>query len=272
MKKNISYRSAELLNVLNQEEKQFFTLQEAMKILVLSEPDAVRKLLADMTKRGLILRIKDGLYNIIPYERNSEEYFPNWHLAAEAIMQPEDFYIGFYSALDIYGLITQPSLKEQIVTLKQITPKYHIVKKVKFEFITLNKKRFFGYEKSWIDDFNKIYCSDLEKTIVDCLYKPSYANGITEIIKAIYKSEKKINSEKMLMYLEKFDAQVVYKRLGFLLEHLDILTPLTKEIKSKLSNSYSLLDPALPKDGKHYSDWRLVDNVGIETALKSIGT
>jgi len=78
---------------------------------VLSKPEAVRKLLADMTKRGLILRIKDGLYNVIPYERNSEEYFPNWHLAAEAIMKPEGFYIGFYSALDIKGLITQPSLK-----------------------------------------------------------------------------------------------------------------------------------------------------------------
>ena len=166
MKKNISYRSSELLNALNQEEKQFFTLQKAMKILVLSEPDAVRKLLADMTKRGLILRIKDGLYNIIPYERNSEEYFPNWHLAAEAIMQSEKFYIGFYSALDIHGLITQPSLKEQIVTVKQITPKYHIVKNIKFEFITFNEKRFFGYEKKWIDDFwnpifwnSPIYCS-----------------------------------------------------------------------------------------------------------------
>lgn len=272
MKKNISYRSAELLNALNQEEKQFFTLQQATKILVLSEPNAVRKLLSDMTNRGLILRIKDGLYNIIPYEKNSEEYFPNWHLAAEAIMQPEDFYIGFYSALDVHGLITQPSLKEQIVTGKQITPKIHIVKKVKFEFITLTEKRFFGYEKKWIDDFNKIHCSDLEKTIVDCLYKPNYANGITEIIKAIYKSREKINSDKMVRHLEKFDAQVVYKRLGFILRHFGILSALTKEIQSKLSNSYALLDPSFPKGGKHYSEWKIVDNVGIESVLESIGT
>jgi len=187
-------------------------------------------------------------------------------------MKPEHFYIGFYSALDIHGLITQPSLKEQIVTEKQITPKYHIVKKVKFEFITLNKKRFFGYEKKWIDDFNKIYCSDLEKTIVDCLYKPNYTIGITEIIKAIYKSKEKINSDKILLHLEKFDAQVVYKRLGFLLKHLDMLSALTKEIQSKLSNSYALLDQSLPKVGKHNSEWKIVDNVGIESALKSIGT
>ncbi|MDP2364617.1 MAG: transcriptional regulator [Ignavibacteria bacterium] len=272
MKKHISYRSSELLNEFNKKEKHFFTLQEAMKILLLSEPAAVRKLLADMTKRGLILRIRDGLYNKIPYEKNSEEYFPNWHLTAEAIMQAKNYYISFYSALDIHGLITQPSLKEQIVTEKQVVPKYQNVKKMKFEFITLNKKRFFGYKKTWIDDYNKIYCSDLEKTIVDCLYKPNYANGITEIVKAIYKSKDKIKSEKMMMYLEKFDAQVVYKRLGFILKHLEILTPLIEEIQSKLSNSYTLLDPALPKDGKHYSEWKLLDNVGIESALKSIRT
>ncbi len=104
MKKHISYRSSELLNLLNEKDQSFFTLQEAITIMNSSEPVAVRKLLADMTKRGLILRIKDGLYNVIPYEKNSTEYFPNWHLTAQAIVKSQKYYIGFYSALDIHGL------------------------------------------------------------------------------------------------------------------------------------------------------------------------
>lgn len=272
MKKNISFRSSELLQALNQRQQIFFSISDAMMILSSSEPSTVRRLLADMTKRGLILRIKDGLYNIIPYEKNSSEYFPNWHLSAAAIVKPNDYYIGYYCALDIQGLVTQPSLKEQIVTKKQIVPKYKWVKDVKFEFITINEKRFFGFEKTWIDDFNKVYCSDLEKTIIDCLYKPNYAGGVTEIAKAIYKSREKINTERMISYLNKFDAQVVYKRLGFLLQHLEILGQLTKVIQSKLSNSYTLLDPSLPKKGKHNSGWKIIDNVGIESVLKSIET
>jgi predicted transcriptional regulator of viral defense system len=75
-------------------------MQETMKILALSELDAVRKLLADMADRGLILSIKYGLYYILSYERNSEEYFPNLHLASEAIVQSEEILHWFSSALD----------------------------------------------------------------------------------------------------------------------------------------------------------------------------
>ncbi len=272
MKKHISYRSSELLNVLNKEQKQFFTISDAIKILPSSSYATVRRLLSDMTNRGLILRIKDGLYRVIPYEINSEEYFPNWHLAAEAIVQPLSYYIGFYSALDIHGLITQPSLTEQVVTEKQMIPKIKMVRDVKFEFITLNKKWFFGFEKTWIDDFNKIYCSDYEKTIIDCLYKPSYGGGITEIVKAIYRKSNEVDQNKLVSYLNRVDSQVVIKRLGFVLQHLGILESLRKEIKTKVSNSYAYLEPSLPKKGKHTSEWKIIDNSNIESVIKSIET
>ncbi len=93
MKKYISYRSSELLNLLNEKDQSFFTLKEAITIMNSSEPVAVRKLLADITKRGLILRIKDGLYNVIPYEKNSTEYFPNWHLTAQAIVKCSEIFL-----------------------------------------------------------------------------------------------------------------------------------------------------------------------------------
>lgn len=271
MKKHISYRSSELLGSLLQNGKEFFTLKEAQRILNNSDPAAVRRLLSDMTKRGLILRIKDGLYTVIPYEKNADTYFPNWHLTAEAIVQPQKYYIGFYSALDINGLITQPSLTEQVVTEKQVVPKYRKVKKVKFEFITLGK-RFFGYKKTWIDDFNKVYCSDLEKTILDCLYMPGKANGIAEIVKAIYRSINKINAETLLAYLNKFDSFAVYKRLGFILQNLDEQKDLRNEMIKQISGSYTQLDPSLPKQGKYNSEWKVIDNVGIDSALKSITT
>ena len=272
MKKHISFRSSELLNALNSMNQSFFTIKDAQKVLWNSKEEAVRRLLIYMAQKGLLLRIKDGLYHLIPFEKDVDSYFPNWHLTAEAMVHPQNYYIGFYCALDVHGLVTQPSLREQIVTAEQIVPKYKFVKKVKFEFITLSEKRFFGYEKTWIDDFNKVFCSDIEKTIIDCLYKPDYANGIVEIAKAIYKSREKINEEKMLAYLKKFDTQVVYKRLGFLLWRFDILQTLSSEIQSQLSNSYALLDPTLPKNGKHHSEWKMIDNVGIDSILKSVET
>jgi len=73
MNKSISYRSSQLLNALIDQKKEFFTLTDALNILHGKDYATVRKLLSDMTKRGVIMRIKDGLYHRIPFEKKLEE-------------------------------------------------------------------------------------------------------------------------------------------------------------------------------------------------------
>jgi len=270
--KNTSSISSKLIQELNEKGKEFFTIRDASNILKENSIESIRKLINSMIRRGLVMRISSGLFNLIPYENNANQYFPNWHLVANELAKNHNYYIGFYSAMDIHGLVTQPSLVEQIVTSKQIIPKFKYIKNVKFEFIYLNKKHFFGYENTWIDNFHKVKCSDLEKTIIDCLYKPQYASGISEIIKGIYKIKNKIDQDKMLRYLEIFDSQSIYKRLGFILHKLDILFVLRKFIESNITDVYSPLDPSMPKEGKFHSKWKVLDNVGIEDLIKSIET
>lgn len=272
MKKHISYRSAEILDALSKRKQNFFTLKEAAELFSDIENATVRKLLSDMTKRGLIMRIKDGLYHRIPYEQQPNQYFPNWHLTAEAIAQPKQHYIGFYSALEIHGLITQPAMTEQVVTWERVKPKLLHLKEVRFEFITLSKSRFFGYKKHWIDDFHKVNCSNLEKTFLDCLYKPDYGGGITEITKALYKSREKIQPTRFQEYLEKFDTQVVYKRLGFIIGVLELFPELQKFITERISSSYAPLDPSLEMHGNYNSKWGIIDNIDFKTVIDSINT
>ena len=270
MRKGISYRSSELLEGLISRKKEFFTMKEALEILSGRDKTTVRKLLSDMTKRGIIMRIKEGLYHRIPYEQQPDQYLPNWHITAEAMVHPKEYYIGFYSALDIHGLITQPSMVEQVVTNEQVKPKVQHVKNVRFEFITISEKRFFGYKKHWIDDFNKVNCSDLEKTFLDCMYKPDYAGGIAEITKALYKSREKLQPAKFQEYLTKFNTQVVYKRLGYIICALELFPELQKFIAGKVSSSYAPLDPSLDKHGSYNSKWGIIDNIDFKTVLNSI--
>jgi len=265
--KNISSKSYKLLSGLINQNKEFFTISDASKILTENSRGSVTELIRSMIRRGLVMRISDGLYNLIPFERNVDEYFPNWHLTAKELAKSKKYYIGLYSALDIHGLITQPSLIEQIITAKQVIPGNKIIKNVKFAFIYFNEKHFFGYDNFWINNFEKVQCSDVEKTIIDCLYKPQYGSGIPEIVKAIYKTKDKLDQDKMLGYLEKFDSQVVLKRLGFILFHLDILLLIRKYIESNISKSYAPLDPSMPDSGKYYSKWSILDNVGIKDTM-----
>lgn len=270
--KTISANSSKLLEQLHKDNLTFFTLTEASSLLPSLKPIALRAQLRQMVNKGLLLRLEGGLYNIIPFEQDSTNYFPNWHQAAAALANPNEYYIGFYSAMDVHGLITQPSMLEQIVTKKRILPKKRQVKKIRFEFITLNEKHFFGYKKHWIDDFSQIYCSDLEKTFVDCLYKPDYAGGITEIVKALYKCKNQIDIKKLEEYTERFDAQVVLKRLGFITEKLDIFEDLRSALRKKITNSYAPLDSSLPKKGLTDSKWKIIDNLDIDMVITSIRT
>ena len=197
---------------------------------------------------------------------------PDWHLIAEHLVKGADHYIGYYSALQIHNLITQPSLKEQIVVAKQVRPSTIKIKNVDFQFIYHNGKHFFGAKKIWIDSFNKVLCSDLEKTFIDCLFKPDYAGGIVEVARAIYTSKDKIKFNKLLEYAEKFTSQAVIKRLGFLLETLEIETDIIPKLNQLKTVSYVLLDTELPKSGKMISRWSIQQNLETETIKSAIYT
>jgi predicted transcriptional regulator of viral defense system len=270
--KYISTQSNELLSYFNGQSKACFDYIEAFKALPASKESAIRELLSDMTKRGLLMRLKEAVYYIIPYEQNAASYMPDWHLIAAHLVKDAHHYIGYYSALQIHNLITQPSLKEQIVVSKQIRPSEIKIKNVPFQFIYHNEKHFFGAKKIWIDNFNKVLCSDLEKTFIDCLFKPDYAGGIVEVARAIYISKEKIRFDTMLVYVQKFNSQAVIKRLGFLLEVLEINNNIIDELQKLKTASYVILDTELPKTGKLISRWSIQQNLETETIKSAIYT
>ncbi len=270
--KNISTQSSEILAYFNKIEQDCFDYSEARKALPNSSESALKELLSDMVRRGLLMRLKRGLYCLIPYEQDPVTFMPDWHLLAEPLTKGTDHYIGYYSALQIHNLITQPSLKEQIVVAKQLRPTQIEIKGVTFQFIYHNSEHFFGAKKIWIDSYHKVLCSDLEKTFIDCLFKPDYAGGIVEIARALYISKDKIKFNKLLEYAEKFNSQAVIKRLGFLLEILDINTDIIEKLQESKTASYVVLDTELPKQGKRISRWSIQQNLETDTIKSAIYT
>jgi predicted transcriptional regulator of viral defense system len=268
--KNISSQSSRLLSYFNSQELRCFDSNEAYKAIPDAKFGAMRELLSDMTKRGLLMRLKERIYHIVPYEMDSNAFMPEWHLIAKHLVNGVDHYIGYYSALQIHNLITQPSLKEQIVVSRQIRPTVIKIKNIPFQFIYHNDDHFFGAKKIWVDDFNKVLCSDLEKTIIDCLFKPDYAGGIVEIAKAIHQSKDKINYNTLLDYVVRFNSQAVMKRLGFLLEVLNIETDIIEKLLKLITASYVALDTELPTSGKRSSRWQIQINLDEETMKSAI--
>lgn len=275
--KTIAQQSAQLLAYFNQRRQPCFTHAEAVKLYPRTRQGTVSELLSDMTRRGLLMRLKKGLYYIIPYEHDPDTFLPNWHLLASYLLthaqqQKVKYYIGYYSALEIHSLITQPALTEQIVVAKQVKPSTLTIKDVQFQFIYHNSRHFFGITPTWVDDFTKIPCSNLEKTLIDCLFNPKNAGGIVEVAKALYNAQDMIDYERLLQYVERFHSQAVIKRLGFLLDLLDIRPNITEQLYQLKTPSFTSLDPSLPREGNMHSKWSIQVNADTETIRSSVLT
>ncbi len=177
---------------------------------------------------------KFSLYETNEFEIASELNFPS--------------YISFWSALNYYNFSDNNPKKIFIATTKYSKEIYP------FKYITLSKKRFFGYVS-----IGKITIAEKEKAIIDCILFPKYSGGIREIKKAMAVSVKLINKKKLIDYALKLKSKAVIRRLGFLLENLGFKN--LKNLEKKIGRGYELLDPTLEKKNNLNKKWLLDVNL-----------
>jgi len=264
----ISKREGQLLLKLETIGASWFRIKDIYSIMSDMNKASIRSLLKRMKDKGLIINLSGDLYWVVPFGRDANEFIPNWHLLASALMDGKDYYIGYYSALQLHGLTTQPSLKEQTVTRCQLQDKR--IKGIEFQFITHNDKHFFGTRRMWIDSHNKVLCSDMEKTFIDCLFHPEYGDGTVEIAKAMWIARNKIDYLKLLQYCKQFGNKTVCKRMGYLLETLGIGKDIIPELQKMKNDAISLLDTSDTKEGRISSRWSLKINVENDAIFNAI--
>jgi len=112
----------------------------------------------------------------------------------------------------------------------------------------------------------------MEKTFIDCLFKPDYAGGIVEIAHAIYMARDKIDYAKLLIHAVSFRSQAVIKRLGFLLELLEIGVDIVEPLQKIKTASSVILDTELPHSGKTIGRWSIQQNLETDTIKSAIYT
>lgn len=261
----------DFLNFLSLEQLEVFTTAQVTPYFEEMDTTAY-EFLDDLARRGWLTKLKKGLFARNPQSALGETYMPNWHKVAAAMMHERDYYIAYYSALQIHELITQPSLKEYIISTTRVHPKVQDLQGVEFEIIHIKDSRFFGFKKTWINDHDKVNCSDLEKTIIDCLDQPQHAGGLEGIIKAIDKAKDKIKANVLIEYSLRYKVQAVLKRLGYVLDHLGLYQTEQNIIQELITEAYTKLDPSMDIKGKFHRKWRIEDNVDLKDIIQTIGT
>jgi len=254
---------ARLLMALYDSGKTIFTTADAARITRLP-PALASSLLHKAAKRGLVSRLKRGLFVIVPPELGSSvEYFGNPYLVARHLVGSAPYFISHSSAMELHRIVTQPQFVIFVSSTKRI-PK-QTLHGTEFRFVYLKSHHLFGTMKHWVTKEQSVEVSDLERTIIDGLRQPEYCGGITEVAKGLWMRRADLRLPKLLEYAARFKSGAVTRRLGYLLELYGIAPePELELLRKSLTATYVPLDPVLPREGSYLAKWRLQINVSPE--------
>jgi predicted transcriptional regulator of viral defense system len=237
-----------------------FTLADVGSITGLSASSA-RNLVHKAQQRGLVTRLKPGLYNLVPFELGrATEHIGSPYLIARELAGTAPYFLSHGTALELHRMVTQPNFTIYVSCTRRVRPQ--TVGGYDFRFVHITAEQEFGVVKHWVDKERFVMISDMERTIIDGLRHPAFSGGITEVAKGLWMKREVLKAERLVDYAQRFGVGAVVRRLGYLLEHYSLAdASMLDSLRDTLTATYQRLDPLLPAEGAFLSRWRLQLNV-----------
>lgn len=256
--KGISARNRHLLTSLIRSVTGPFTVKEAAIALALPIT-RTQRFLAYLAERGWLVRVCQGLYASVPLDAISPGEWREdpWVIAAK-LFGP-DYYIGGWTACEHWSLTEQLFLDTVVLTTRETRRKEVSIQEFPFLVKHVSESRVFGTKPVWRDQ-TRVNVSDPSRTLVDILEVPSIGGGLRHVVDIMdrYFREEYRDDELLVAYIRQAGNRVVFKRLGFLLEVLDVHAPdLLRTCEDSVSSGVSRLDPGLPNRGPVAWRWNL---------------
>jgi predicted transcriptional regulator of viral defense system len=228
---------------LSKLESQAFDLLRGNNLSVFTSSDLSRLMNtkpADTHNLTKALRAKDAIGSVkrgVFYLKGTNEF-----LIGSSINWPS--YLSFRSALNYYGFTDQMPR-----TIYFASTGYH--KPVgDFRFVTLSKKRFFGYVGS-----AGFAIADKEKAIIDSLLLPRHSGGMKQVSTALSEALAGLNKKRLVDYALRMDSKAVIRRLGFLLEENGARAP--RILRGAIGAGFERLDPSQGAKNDYNKTWLL---------------
>lgn len=221
-----------------------------------------RKYLSSIISRLVVkkrvLRLKRGTF-IVPAADPFFEF-----KAGLGLIDGRGAYVGFASALYFYHFIDErPST---VFVVNDSVSRSFVLGKQVYCLVNLGEKAVGSLEVNGVD------FSSVAKTLFDCFLQPQYCGGFSKVASAFSRAKlSKYDWKEFAYYLREYGSGCLSQRIGFLSKKFfknKVPSFFLKEMKSKFSrsNSTCFLDPSSSRKGKYNSQWKIIENVKLQTA------
>jgi len=240
-----------------------FTADDAAAALGVSREEAAR-IAGYLASKGWLARVRRGLFTVVPLEADApEDWRADPWLVAGRVFAP--CYIGGWSACEHWSLTEQLFRSIVVVSAEPQRRAEVTVQGTGFRVVTRKPDTLFGTRRVWRGR-EHVDVSDPTRTIVDVLDDPSIGAGIrnvADVLSAYFAGEHR-EDELLVSYADRLGNRTVFKRLGFLLESLEIDAPeLTETCLARRSAGLGKLDPSIRLPGRITKRWGLRINARI---------
>ncbi|KXB05493.1 hypothetical protein AKJ51_05000 [candidate division MSBL1 archaeon SCGC-AAA382A20] len=260
---NLGPRESALIFELEKKGEKVFSFQDAKDLLDISD-SSVANVIQRLKAKNRTKEIQKGKYLLSPARSGIEGHWSeSIYLIVDSVV--DEYYVGFWSAMDYWDMTEQvPVMTQVALTKRKRNIKYG---DQKIKFITISENRFFGVAEQEVDD-RTFKVSDREKTVLDALTYPQHCGGIAEAAKAVWNAREDLDWRRLLIYLKRLDISAVRRRLGYILDVLEIKEEIRQEVRKDFMG-FRWLDPSTEKKKLDYSkDWGLKLNLGRKELLE----
>jgi predicted transcriptional regulator of viral defense system len=174
--------------------------------------------------------------------------------------------IGGWSAAEHHGLTDQTFRDVVVFASHHVRDRHPRIQDTTFRVVVVHESRLFGTDIVWRDRV-RVQVSDPSRTVVDILGDPNLGGGIRHVadIVSAYFVHPRRDDARLLDYARRLANRTVYKRLGYLVELMDVNAPeVIEACLERKSRGFSLLDPTMPPSGRCIRRWNLLLNARIE--------
>lgn len=260
----ISQGNRALLERLHRDIPAAFGVDEAARVLELDH-DPAGQLLRYLARRGWLSRVRRGLYVAVPLDaRRSGEWVEDSWVAAERAYAP--CYVGGWSACEYWDLTEQLSRTLLVVTARTVHERDVTLQGLPIRLTARPRDKLFGTTGVWRGQV-RVQVSDPSRTIIDILDDPRLGGGMRNCadVLAQYIGTRHRDDSLLISYGDRLGNRTVFKRLGYLLEHLDIEAPvLIDACLHRRSAGVTSLDPSVKLTGRILRRWGLRINVSLD--------